>query len=141
MNDKRILILLLFAFLFGASSNVYGQSNNPSNAYISTSSKLYSSTSDTAKVITRLDKYSNLQVVDTTSTHWLHIKFNGQTGYVKSSSTKPGKAVVTHHTYRTGARCEDGSHSNATGRGACSHHGGVDYWLTKTNESVSVIDN
>lgn len=30
---------------------------------------------------------------------------------------------------RTGAICNDGSHSNATGRGACSHHGGVAYWL------------
>jgi hypothetical protein len=30
---------------------------------------------------------------------------------------------------RTGAICEDGWKSSATGRGACSHHGGVDYWL------------
>lgn len=31
---------------------------------------------------------------------------------------------------RTGAVCRDGSTSSATGRGACSHHGGVAYWLT-----------
>ena len=30
---------------------------------------------------------------------------------------------------RIGAICNDGSRSNATGAGACSHHGGVDYWL------------
>lgn len=30
---------------------------------------------------------------------------------------------------RVGATCRDGSHSNATGRGACSHHGGVAQWL------------
>jgi len=30
---------------------------------------------------------------------------------------------------RTGATCKDGSHSNATGSGACSHHGGVAQWL------------
>jgi len=30
---------------------------------------------------------------------------------------------------RVGCICRDGSHSNATGRGACSHHGGVDHWL------------
>lgn len=30
---------------------------------------------------------------------------------------------------RTGAICNDGWESSATGRGACSHHGGVDYWL------------
>jgi hypothetical protein len=30
---------------------------------------------------------------------------------------------------RTGATCNDGSHSSATGKGACSHHGGVAVWL------------
>lgn len=30
---------------------------------------------------------------------------------------------------RIGAICRDGSRSFATGRGACSHHGGVAYWL------------
>lgn len=30
---------------------------------------------------------------------------------------------------RTGAICRDGTRSSATGRGACSHHGGVDHWL------------
>ena len=30
---------------------------------------------------------------------------------------------------RIGAVCNDGTTSRATGRGACSHHGGVDYWL------------
>ncbi len=30
---------------------------------------------------------------------------------------------------RTGAICRDGSRSSATGRGACSHHGGVARWL------------
>ena len=31
--------------------------------------------------------------------------------------------------YRIGAVCNDGTTSNATGRGACSWHGGVDYWI------------
>ena len=30
---------------------------------------------------------------------------------------------------RVGAVCMDGWRSNATGRGACSHHGGVRYWV------------
>ena len=29
---------------------------------------------------------------------------------------------------RTGAKCKDGSSSGATGRGACSRHGGVAAW-------------
>ena len=28
-----------------------------------------------------------------------------------------------------GARCNDGSKSDATGQGACSRHGGVNYWI------------
>ena len=31
--------------------------------------------------------------------------------------------------YRSGAVCRDGWQSSATGRGACSHHGGVLYWF------------
>jgi hypothetical protein len=34
--------------------------------------------------------------------------------------------------FRIGAYCKDGWESNATGSGACSHHGGVDIWKTKT---------
>lgn len=30
---------------------------------------------------------------------------------------------------RVGAVCNDGTTTEATGRGACSHHGGVAYWL------------
>ncbi|MDT8411897.1 MAG: hypothetical protein RQ875_05510 [Vicingaceae bacterium] len=35
---------------------------------------------------------------------------------------------------RTGAVCNDGSKSTATSSGACSHHGGVDYWTYENNE-------
>ncbi|MDB5178016.1 MAG: hypothetical protein JWO61_399 [Candidatus Saccharibacteria bacterium] len=53
--------------------------------------------------------------------------------YVKPA---PAPAVSSSPTYtapsggaRTGAICNDGSSSSATGSGACSHHGGVAYWL------------
>jgi hypothetical protein len=39
-------------------------------------------------------------------------------------------AVVLLATPASGdAICGDGSYSQADGQGACSHHGGVDYWL------------
>ncbi len=38
---------------------------------------------------------------------------------------------------RTGAICEDGTRSDATGRGACSHHGGVSSWLHSTRPDRS----
>ncbi len=31
--------------------------------------------------------------------------------------------------YRTGANCNDGTSSSATGSGACSHHNGVSEWI------------
>lgn len=37
-------------------------------------------------------------------------------------------APVVNYSYRIGAWCRDGSWSNATGRGACSWHGGVSEW-------------
>jgi hypothetical protein len=52
-----------------------------------------------------------------------------------SSTTEPSRTLRTvppsfwaRH-YRIGARCRDGWRSDATGSGACSHHGGVAEWL------------
>jgi hypothetical protein len=39
-----------------------------------------------------------------------------------------GLSALFSNGHRTGAVCEDGSPSKATGRGACSHHDGVDHW-------------
>ena len=49
-----------------------------------------------------------------TTLHWSYRTYN------ESPSANP---------YRSGAICRDGWHSSATGRGACSHHGGVLRWL------------
>jgi len=40
----------------------------------------------------------------------------------------------SHVTFRIGAICNDGSRSSATGRGACSWHGGVNHWLVRTEK-------
>ena len=37
--------------------------------------------------------------------------------------------------YRVGCKCCDGWDSKATGRGACSHHGGVQYWIIYDDET------
>lgn len=57
-------------------------------------------------------------------------------------TTEPTKEIVTvgiaepepeyyysDYSERSGAICSDGSYSSATGRGACSWHGGVSEWL------------
>jgi hypothetical protein len=41
----------------------------------------------------------------------------------------PSAPAPAHTSVRVGATCKDGTHSNATGSGACSHHGGVAVWL------------
>ena len=41
----------------------------------------------------------------------------------------PGTTIHWQEPSRVGAICRDGRRSYATGRGACSHHGGVSYWL------------
>ncbi len=50
---------------------------------------------------------------------WVYEKYNGE------------KEVYRWIASRVGAICRDGDRSYATGRGACSHHGGVDYWLNE----------
>lgn len=53
-----------------------------------------------------------------------------------------GQGERNHYTHdaidRVGAVCEDGSRSDATGRGACSRQGGVDYWLTEYEDALGV---
>ena len=40
---------------------------------------------------------------------------------------------------RIGAICRDGTRSSATGRGACSHHGGVSRWLHSRIKDTDAI--
>lgn len=47
---------------------------------------------------------------------------------IPTVAPRPIVPTSTSAGYRSGARCKDGSHSNATGRGACSWHGGVSCW-------------
>ncbi|MBQ3320861.1 G5 domain-containing protein [Candidatus Saccharibacteria bacterium] len=49
--------------------------------------------------------------------------------YVAPTTPQSTSASTYNNGARTGAICKDGWHSTATGRGACSHHGGVLYWL------------
>lgn len=48
-----------------------------------------------------------------------------------NEDTSPPKDCQTDASLRKGARCKDGTTSSATGSGACSGHGGVEYWVCK----------
>ncbi|MFN8487492.1 MAG: lamin tail domain-containing protein [Caldilineaceae bacterium] len=46
-----------------------------------------------------------------------------------TATAQPAPTANPNSGQRYGAICQDGTQSNATGRGACSHHGGVNHWL------------
>ena len=131
----RKFILLILGFFFAFIS--YSQSGDSCYVY-SESLSLRNSASVKSKVILRLSKYDNLKVIEKDSTSWTKVSYNGIKGFVFSRYIKPGKAYITSYSVRTGAKCRDGSNSSATGRGACSHHGGVSYWLTQKRQSVRI---
>lgn len=58
----------------------------------------------------------------------IELHYNERT-VAPARNTTYSKTTVTNSSTRTGAICKDGSRSSATGKGACSHHGGVSYWL------------
>lgn len=51
-----------------------------------------------------------------------------QTNFVVANANYDYDDASEMMVHRIGAKCCDGSNSKATGRGACSHHGGVKYW-------------
>ena len=55
--------------------------------------------------------------------HWSYYPLSSTTKYRGGSNT------IQVNNGRSGAICWDGTRSNATGRGACSHHGGVYSWI------------
>ncbi len=65
--------------------------------------------------------------------------FSGQSfmNWVNDKFTNPDVLAKKYYhqsitTFRVGAVCNDGTDSYATGSGACSHHGGVSYWVKDT---------
>lgn len=131
--------LLLLTFLFVANFDLQAQQE----IYHVTSQTLNirESASTSATIITKLKKYDNVEIIEQL-TDWSKVKLaDDQIGYAYASYLKEGKAIVTYTTVRTGAKCKDGTTSSATGRGACSHHGGVSYWITKKYPSVRIVDN
>jgi len=58
------------------------------------------------------------------------LEYSSNTNYIFTTPTKSDAQTKSRTIQiRVGAVCRDGTTSNATGRGACSHHGGVAYWL------------
>jgi len=109
------------------------------NYYVSGSALNLRTSPDTqSEILHKFTRYDNLEVLEQTD-GWAKINYQGKTGYVSAQYITAGKAVVSSYEVRVGAKCKDGTSSSATGRGACSHHGGVSYWKTKTKQEVQIL--
>jgi len=112
--------------------------------YYVTSNRLNLRSEPTTKseILTKLEKYDNLIYLEESSVSgWARVSYNDLEGFVSLEYIKRGKAVVNTYSVRIGAKCKDGTNSSATGKGACSHHGGVAYWITKENKTVDIIED
>ncbi len=132
------LILLIFGFLLVINS--FAQEGK--TYYVKTNTlNLRSAPNTDSEIKVKLKQYDNIILLkDSINNGWYKVKVGSKEGFVHSDYVKKGKAVVSTHSYRVGAVCKDGSRSSATGRGACSHHGGVSYWLTETESNVRIVD-
>ncbi|MBL3657385.1 SH3 domain-containing protein [Fulvivirga sediminis] len=95
-----------------------------------------------SEIIGELSYCDNVTLVaDSLTTDWVKIEFRGSTVYVSREYINEGTCHKNLYTYRVGAVCRDGSSSSATGRGACSHHGGVSRWKTQEKTDYMISNN
>ncbi|MFC2104370.1 SH3 domain-containing protein [Bacteroidota bacterium] len=134
---KKIMFVLI-SLLF--SINLIAQVGE--NHYVTTNTlNLRSDPSTESEIKVKLKQYDNIILLeDSINNGWSKVKVGSNEGYVYSNYVKKGRAIVSTYTYRVGAVCKDGTRSSATGRGACSHHGGVSYWLTESKSTVKIVD-
>ena len=135
----KTISLIILCLVFSISS--YAQAGKTYHVS-STSLNLRVEPSTSSQVIDKLSLYDNVVLLsDSTSADWYKVRFDDKEGYVAKQYVSKGKTVVTTYEIRTGAVCRDGTSSSATGRGACSHHGGVSYWTTKTQKSMRIVED
>ena len=133
---KYFVCLLLGILLLN-----YTYSQTGVTYYVTTKTlNLRSEPNTDSEILAKLSYCDNVNYLDTTMVKgWIKINVDGLEGYVAQKYVSSGKCVKTTYEIRVGAICKDGSRSSATGRGACSHHGGVSYWLTETKESIEIV--
>lgn len=95
-----------------------------------------------AEILKDLKYCDNVMVLEDSlnTTGWVKVKLENVSGYVSDKYLKKGSCQKHVYSYRVGAVCNDGSSSSATGRGACSHHGGVQYWRTREQVDYTITD-
>ena len=118
---KKLLAIILkatlfFLLVFISIGNLHAQhlkkDGTPDRRYKENRTTTYTSTPAPAPQHIAQPNHSATQPTNTTQ--------------VKTQTAPSGNSDV-----RIGCICSDGTRSSATGRGACSHHGGVSRWLYK----------
>ena len=134
LMNSLLSILFLLVFSVGYPKQ---------NAYISCKfANLRSGASNSYKIKDRLEQHTNLIVTDTVEYYYRVVNEKKVECYVHQNLIRKGRAVVkTVSGGRTGARCRDGSYSRATGRGACSYHGGVANWIYAKRKVEEIEEN
>lgn len=118
-----IIVLLITSLIFNYSQ--YWDSHSKSNDIIRLNSQL-----DTERKNNReLEKKLSSQ---NTYTPKLNLPPPSTSTYKYSPPKLKEKKQIG--SYRIGAECWDGTYSSATGRGACSWHGGVKRWIYNTDK-------
>ncbi|WP_305983422.1 SH3 domain-containing protein [Roseivirga thermotolerans] len=140
-NIHMLKHFILIILCFSAFNSLLGQ-EDLQNYYVAVEAlNLRESPDVNSRKIQTLNEHDNLLVYELGESQWVKVSFEGKTGYVSKQFIKKGKAVVSYYSYRIGAVCKDGSLSSATGRGACSHHGGVSTWRYGQRKSVRIENN
>ncbi|MEQ8910293.1 MAG: SH3 domain-containing protein [Vicingaceae bacterium] len=131
---KSIISLLsIFLFLSSTISSQEVTSYYVPGSYLN----FRTGPSTDTEVIEKLEQYTNVEFISVEG-DWAKVRYDGNLGYVFKTYIEEGKALVHETSYRIGATCRDGSNSSATGRGACSHHGGVANWRYRTEKQVQI---
>lgn len=117
-----LIVLLITSLIF--NYNQYWDSHGKSNDIIRLNSQLDYEKKNTKELEKKLSSQHN--------TSKLNLPPPSTNNY---NYTKPKIKVKKEvGSYRIGAECWDGTFSSATGRGACSWHGGVKRWIYNTDK-------
>ncbi len=139
INILHMRTILTIIITYSVIASSFGQTNIHVNA---STLNLRSEASTSSGVLRKLERYDNLIVSDTLAVDWLKVRIGQFEGYVHQDYVRDGYAkVTTIRGDRIGAVCKDGTLSSATGRGACSHHGGVSRWRHSERQQVEIIPN
>ena len=132
----RKTIILLISLIFYAT--ILNAQSFQNYYVVSNTLNLRQNPNSKAHIIVKLKHYDNVRSTKKISLGWIKVSYGSIEGYIYSKYLKKGKAIVSSFIVRTGAKCRDGTNSSATGRGACSHHGGVSYWITSKKNRVRI---